>query len=176
MERIQNYINGKLADPVGDKFIENYDPAIGKVYSLIPDSDERDVNNAAKAAEVMQRALRAELVRRQRVLPLQKTKSIRRHHVVEVSLTPADRAIALAHTGKVCPDFELDLTAMAGPSVSFQFAFGGHPLLLVVCSSPGRDILSASLARRIARWGLSQGGPGPSTRPRLSLAQEHPGR
>lgn len=51
MERIQNYINGKLADPVGDQFIENYDPSIGKVYSLIPDSDERDVNNAVKAAE-----------------------------------------------------------------------------------------------------------------------------
>jgi aminomuconate-semialdehyde/2-hydroxymuconate-6-semialdehyde dehydrogenase len=51
MERIQNYINGELADPVGDQFIENYDPAIGKVYSLIPDSDERDVTNAVKSAE-----------------------------------------------------------------------------------------------------------------------------
>jgi len=51
MEKIQNYINGKLADPASAQFMENYDPAIGEVYSLTPDSDERDVNNAATAAE-----------------------------------------------------------------------------------------------------------------------------
>lgn len=51
MEKIQNFINGKYIAPVGDVYIDNIEPATGKVYSLIPDSDERDVELAVNAAE-----------------------------------------------------------------------------------------------------------------------------
>lgn len=51
MEKLQNYINGQLAAPAGGTYIDNYWPATGKVYSLIPDSDERDVQAAVEAAE-----------------------------------------------------------------------------------------------------------------------------
>lgn len=51
MQKISNYINGELVAPVGDQYIDNYQPATGKVYSLIPDSDERDVEMAVKAAK-----------------------------------------------------------------------------------------------------------------------------
>lgn len=51
MERILNYINGALKEPSKKMFIENYEPASGKVYSLIPDSDEVDVNEAVLAAK-----------------------------------------------------------------------------------------------------------------------------
>ena len=44
MIKLRNYINGELLEPVGGKYIDNYDPSRGKVYSLIPDSDERDVD------------------------------------------------------------------------------------------------------------------------------------
>ncbi len=50
MQKIKNYINGELIEPVGNTYIDNYNPAIGKVYSLIPDSDERDVELATQAA------------------------------------------------------------------------------------------------------------------------------
>ena len=50
MEKILNYINGKLIEPVSNKWLENYNPAIGTVYSLIPDSTNEDVENAQKAA------------------------------------------------------------------------------------------------------------------------------
>jgi aminomuconate-semialdehyde/2-hydroxymuconate-6-semialdehyde dehydrogenase len=50
MEKILNYINGKLIEPVSNKWLENYNPAIGTVYSLIPDSTKEDVENAQKAA------------------------------------------------------------------------------------------------------------------------------
>lgn len=50
MIKIQNYINGELKAPVGNSYIDNYNPATGKVYSLIPDSDERDVQFAVEAA------------------------------------------------------------------------------------------------------------------------------
>ncbi len=51
MEKIKNYINGELLEPVGKKYIDNFDPSRGKVYSQIPDSDEQDVELAVKAAK-----------------------------------------------------------------------------------------------------------------------------
>ena len=50
MEKILNYIDGAFEAPCSDQYVDNYDPSIGKVYSLIPDSDERDVNKAVDAA------------------------------------------------------------------------------------------------------------------------------
>jgi aminomuconate-semialdehyde/2-hydroxymuconate-6-semialdehyde dehydrogenase len=50
MEKIQNYINGELIDPASNQFLDNINPAEGKVYSLIPDSDQSDVDLAVKAA------------------------------------------------------------------------------------------------------------------------------
>ncbi len=51
MLNIQNYINGKLVAPVGGQYFENYNPATGKEFSFVPDSDEHDVEAAVKAAE-----------------------------------------------------------------------------------------------------------------------------
>ncbi len=51
MKKIQNYINGELLEPISLQYIENTDPSRGKVYSLIPDSDERDVQKAVEAAK-----------------------------------------------------------------------------------------------------------------------------
>ena len=51
MFKIQNYINGELIEPVGKKYLDNYNPSTGKVYSLIPDSDEKDVQLAYEAAQ-----------------------------------------------------------------------------------------------------------------------------
>jgi aminomuconate-semialdehyde/2-hydroxymuconate-6-semialdehyde dehydrogenase len=50
VERLANYIDGELVAPSSSLYIENYNPAEGKVYSFIPDSDNRDVDNAAQAA------------------------------------------------------------------------------------------------------------------------------
>jgi aminomuconate-semialdehyde/2-hydroxymuconate-6-semialdehyde dehydrogenase len=51
MVRIENYIGGELKAPVSETYIDNVNPAEGKVYSHIPDSDERDVAQAVDAAE-----------------------------------------------------------------------------------------------------------------------------
>lgn len=50
MQTIQNYINGELVDPVNNNYLENYEPATGKVYSKLPESDVRDLELAVKAA------------------------------------------------------------------------------------------------------------------------------
>lgn len=47
---IKNYINGELVSPISEEYIDNYDPSKGEVYSYIPDSDNRDVENATNAA------------------------------------------------------------------------------------------------------------------------------
>jgi aminomuconate-semialdehyde/2-hydroxymuconate-6-semialdehyde dehydrogenase len=51
MEKLQNYINGQYIVPNQGNYIDNFEPATGKVYSLIPDSDETDVQLAVEAAE-----------------------------------------------------------------------------------------------------------------------------
>lgn len=50
MERILNYISGELVEPKSRNYLDNYDPSIGSVYSLIADSDEQDVDAAVSAA------------------------------------------------------------------------------------------------------------------------------
>jgi aminomuconate-semialdehyde/2-hydroxymuconate-6-semialdehyde dehydrogenase len=50
MQQIQNYINGKLLAPSSGDYLHNYNPAEGKVYSLIPDSDAQDVQLAVDSA------------------------------------------------------------------------------------------------------------------------------
>jgi aminomuconate-semialdehyde/2-hydroxymuconate-6-semialdehyde dehydrogenase len=51
MKIIKNYINGKLVDPDNGKYLDNINPAIGEVYSQIPDSDKSDVQKAVNAAK-----------------------------------------------------------------------------------------------------------------------------
>ena len=50
MQKIKNYIGGELIDPISGNYIDNYNPANGNVYSLIPDSNKQDVENAVRAA------------------------------------------------------------------------------------------------------------------------------
>lgn len=50
MEKILNYINGELIGPQSNEYIDNFEPAKGKVYSLIPDSSSEDVEMAVTAA------------------------------------------------------------------------------------------------------------------------------
>ncbi len=51
MLKIENYIGGKPTAPESNEYLDNYNPATGEVYSLIPDSDERDVEQAVEAAK-----------------------------------------------------------------------------------------------------------------------------
>ena len=50
MEKILNYINGELVAAQSEKWFDNFNPSIGKVYSLIPDSDSEDIDKAVNAA------------------------------------------------------------------------------------------------------------------------------
>ncbi len=51
MEKILNYINGALVEPVSAQYFNNINPAEGKAYSLIPDSDSNDVALAVESAK-----------------------------------------------------------------------------------------------------------------------------
>ena len=50
MEKIQNYINGDLIPPKSGNYINNFSPATGTVYSLIPDSNVEDIDLAVNSA------------------------------------------------------------------------------------------------------------------------------
>jgi aminomuconate-semialdehyde/2-hydroxymuconate-6-semialdehyde dehydrogenase len=49
--QIKNFIGGEFAKPVGGKYLDNIEPATGKPYSQVADSDARDVDLAVAAAE-----------------------------------------------------------------------------------------------------------------------------
>src|ERR1700731_4587132 len=49
--QIQNFIDGQFGDPVGGKYLDNIEPATGKPYSQVADSDAGDVDLAVAAAE-----------------------------------------------------------------------------------------------------------------------------
>src|SRR5437867_2937429 len=51
MLQIENYIGGELVAPASREYLENFDPATGRVYSHTPDSDDRDVHLAVEAAQ-----------------------------------------------------------------------------------------------------------------------------
>ena len=50
MDQILNYIAGKLQKPISNNYLDNINPAEGKVYSSLPDSDFNDVQKAVEAA------------------------------------------------------------------------------------------------------------------------------
>jgi aminomuconate-semialdehyde/2-hydroxymuconate-6-semialdehyde dehydrogenase len=49
--RISNFIGGQFVEPVGGNYLDNTEPATGKPYSQVADSDDRDVALAVAAAE-----------------------------------------------------------------------------------------------------------------------------
>ncbi len=51
MELIQNFINNEFIAPVEKRYLDNYNPSTGKVYSKIPDSTAEDVAMAVVAAK-----------------------------------------------------------------------------------------------------------------------------
>ena len=51
MLEIRNYIDGKLLAPASGGWLDDHEPATGKVYARIPDSDGRDVDAAVAAAD-----------------------------------------------------------------------------------------------------------------------------
>ncbi len=52
MHKIENYIGGEMVTPASGEYFDNIEPATGEAYSLIPDSDGRDVNLATDAAKL----------------------------------------------------------------------------------------------------------------------------
>ena len=50
MQTIANHIAGEPREPIGGAYLDNIEPATGRVYSRVPDSDERDIDAAVEAA------------------------------------------------------------------------------------------------------------------------------
>jgi aminomuconate-semialdehyde/2-hydroxymuconate-6-semialdehyde dehydrogenase len=51
MKKLANYIGGHERAPSNGKYLENFDPSTGEVYSLVPDSGKEDVDAAVQAAK-----------------------------------------------------------------------------------------------------------------------------
>ncbi|HEY2712107.1 MAG TPA: aldehyde dehydrogenase [Chthoniobacterales bacterium] len=51
LDQIHNFIDGEFVRPTSGSYLDNIEPATGRAYSLVPDSDSRDVELAVGAAE-----------------------------------------------------------------------------------------------------------------------------
>lgn len=51
MEKIGNYINGEIVAPKAGQYLKNIEPATGKAYSLVADSNADDVADAVQSAK-----------------------------------------------------------------------------------------------------------------------------
>ena len=51
VEKVLNYINGELVSPINGKYLDNFNPSNGEVYSLIPDSGKEDIDIAVASAK-----------------------------------------------------------------------------------------------------------------------------
>src|SRR6476659_4283979 len=49
--QVRNFINGQFVEPISGKYLDNVEPATGKPYSQVADSDAHDVDLAVAAAE-----------------------------------------------------------------------------------------------------------------------------
>ncbi len=56
LDKIYNYIGGRLAEPSGGNYLDNINPATGKAYSRVPASDARDIQDAVMAAKQASKA------------------------------------------------------------------------------------------------------------------------
>ena len=51
MQKLANYIDGKLTPAASGGWLEDFEPATGKAYARIPDSHKTDMDNAVAAAQ-----------------------------------------------------------------------------------------------------------------------------
>src|SRR5688500_12884295 len=49
---LENFIGGNFIGPLSGVFIDNVNPATGEMYGQIPDSNDKDVDVAVKAAQL----------------------------------------------------------------------------------------------------------------------------
>ncbi|NBC24211.1 MAG: aldehyde dehydrogenase family protein, partial [Bacteroidetes bacterium] len=59
MEKIMHYINGAFHEPENSAYLDNYQPATGKVYSKIAKASASDVDKAVNAATAAFKAWRS---------------------------------------------------------------------------------------------------------------------
>ena len=50
IREVCNYIGGQFVPPISGSYLDSFEPATGKVWARIPDSDHRDVDAAVLAA------------------------------------------------------------------------------------------------------------------------------
>ena len=148
MQKIQNYIDGKMLDPQGGKFLDNVSPLTGLAYSQVPDSSEADIHKAVESAEKAKyKWNRSSLAERKKVLrkladgiakqlePLAMAETIDNGKPISVS-----RTVDIPRSSTNFEFFADIITSFSGDSFSTdQFAHNitvKSPLGIVGCISP----------------------------------------
>ncbi len=148
MDIIANFIDGQYQAPLKQQYLDNIEPATGKVYGQIPDSSNHDVELAVKAAK--------KALPQWQALPLETRADYLTAIAQEIELRLEDLALAeaidngkplnLARTVDIpraasnfkffahaCSQFASESHAMAGTAINYTLR---QPVGIVGCISP----------------------------------------
>jgi aminomuconate-semialdehyde/2-hydroxymuconate-6-semialdehyde dehydrogenase len=148
MEKLANYINGKMLAPISNQYLNNFNPATGQVYSLIPDSDEHDVQLAFEAAKASEKMWANTPKEKRSSIMLKIAMLIERDHAILANMESVDngKPYKLAHTvdipraaanmhfyGTGILHYAADSHAMEDTAINYTLR---QPLGVVACISP----------------------------------------
>ncbi|TXK52849.1 aldehyde dehydrogenase [Pontibacter qinzhouensis] len=148
MLKLKNYINGELVAPVAGQYIGSYNPAVGAMHALLPDSDEQDVELAVQAALAAFPAWAATAAEKRGQLLLRLADLIDLHlnRLAEAEATDTGKPLSSAKTmdiprassnmrfyGTAIQHFASEAHYMAGTAINYTVR---HPHGVVGCISP----------------------------------------
>ncbi|MGH8472141.1 MAG: aldehyde dehydrogenase family protein, partial [Gammaproteobacteria bacterium] len=148
METIANYIDGRLVPPIGDRYLENFEPATGQVYSRVPASDGQDIEAAVVAAQGAFSAWRRSTIEERAEMLLRLADAVERRldEFARAETVDNGKPLSLARSVDI-PRVVANLRFFAGAAT--QFASESHamgeqgfnytlrqPLGAVACISP----------------------------------------
>lgn len=141
MLHLKNYINGELREPEAGKWLDNFEPATGKIYSRIPDSTREDVEEAVKAAKAaFPKWSNTPIDERSKIL-------MRISNLIEKNLTELAEAESRDNGKPLSLAMKVDI-----PRASANFAFYAHAITQFASEShesTGFDSLNFTLRKPI---------------------------
>jgi len=148
MDILANFISGAYQAPVNDNYLDNIEPATGKLYGKIPDSDSADIEQAVQAAEQAMPAWQAMPLEQRADILFAIAKGIEENleQLARFESIDNGKPLSLARTVDIpraasnfkffahaCSQFASESHAMASTAVNYTLR---QPLGIVGCISP----------------------------------------
>jgi len=148
MKKIKNFIDGQFLEPSKNKYLENICPFNGKPYSMVPDSDNDDVESAVQSAHKAsikwakeKVSTRSEVLKKMASLIRKRTEELARAETIDNGKPlKISRAVDIPRSALNFEFFAENISFLNGQffpmdDLAFNYTLR-HPLGVVACISP----------------------------------------